>query len=37
MVFGTTTATSTSGNTFTASVVIVFNKAIGHLRDWLHL
>lgn len=33
--FGTTTATSTSGNSFTASVVIVFNKAMGHLKHWL--
>lgn len=33
--FGTTTATSTNGNTFTASVVIVFNKAMGHLKHWL--
>lgn len=33
--FGSTTATSTSGNSFTASIVIVINEAIGHLRDWL--
>lgn len=33
--FGSTTATSTSGNSFTASVVIVFNKAMGHLKHWL--
>ena len=35
--FGSTTATSTSGTSFTASVVIVFNQAIGHLKHWLRL
>ena len=33
---GSTTATSTSGNAFTASVIIVFNQAMGHLKHWLN-
>jgi len=31
---GTTTATSTSGNTFTASIVHIFTKGFGHIKHW---
>lgn len=34
-VVGTTTATSTAGNTMSASIVEVIGKGLGHLRFWL--
>lgn len=35
LVIGTTTATSTTGDSITASVVKVLGKGLGHLRFWL--
>lgn len=34
---GTTTASSTTGDSFTASVVNIFAKGFGHMRGWFHL
>lgn len=33
--FGTTTATSTAGDSFSASMVSIIGKGLGHLRFWL--
>jgi hypothetical protein len=35
VVVGTTTATSTSGDTFTASIVKILGDGLKHLRFWL--
>jgi len=36
LVFGSTTATSTNGDTFAAALVKILGDGWGHLRVWLH-
>ena len=37
IVIGTTTATSTSGNSVDASMVIIFTKMFGFFKHWMHV